>query len=100
MVEPPRSRIGTVVGNSASETMGIGVHGSTMTMKNSIVRGNGMTNLRDYTGGVTVTYSDVENGWSGTGNIDADPLFVDPANGDYRLAAGSPCINTRRSIDV
>jgi len=25
--------------------------------------------------------------------IDADPLFVDPDNGDYRLQAGSPCID-------
>ncbi len=29
----------------------------------------------------------------GIGNIDADPLFVDPINGDYRLSAGSPCID-------
>lgn len=25
----------------------------------------------------TITYSDVQGGWPGTGNIDADPLFVD-----------------------
>ncbi|HUU94894.1 MAG TPA: right-handed parallel beta-helix repeat-containing protein [Phycisphaerae bacterium] len=29
----------------------------------------------------------------GSGNIDADPLFVDPDNGDYRLSPGSPCID-------
>ncbi|MHC4535048.1 MAG: right-handed parallel beta-helix repeat-containing protein, partial [Planctomycetota bacterium] len=38
----------------------------------------------------TVTYSDVQGGWSGTGNIDADPLFADA---DLRLSTGSPCIN-------
>jgi hypothetical protein len=38
----------------------------------------------------TVTYSDVQGGWSGTGNIDADPLFADD---DLRLSTGSPCIN-------
>lgn len=30
----------------------------------------------------------------GTGNIDADPLFVDPMNGDHRLTASSPCRDT------
>jgi hypothetical protein len=29
----------------------------------------------------------------GPGNIDADPLFVDPGESDYHLAAGSPCID-------
>ena len=28
-----------------------------------------------------------------TGNIAGDPLFIDPANGDYRLAPNSPCVN-------
>lgn len=27
------------------------------------------------------------------GNIDANPLFVDPENGDYRLSENSPCID-------
>lgn len=27
------------------------------------------------------------------GNLDCDPLFVDPENGDYRLQDNSPCIN-------
>ena len=40
----------------------------------------------------TITYSDVEGGYAGAGNIDADPLFVDPA-ADYHLAAASPCID-------
>jgi predicted outer membrane repeat protein len=29
----------------------------------------------------------------GPGDISADPLFVDPADGDYHLAGGSPCID-------
>jgi titin len=45
----------------------------------------------------TIDYSDVEGGetfgaWAtGSGNIDADPLFV--GSGDYNLQNGSPCID-------
>jgi len=42
--------------------------------------------------GVAVSWSDVEGGWPGTGNIDADPLFVDPAAGALGLLPGSPCL--------
>ena len=38
----------------------------------------------------TVTYSDIAGGYTGTGNINADPLFADA---DLRLSAGSPCID-------
>jgi hypothetical protein len=47
-----------------------------------------------------VTYSDVEGGFAGTGNIDADPLFVDPDNGDYRLYGGSPAIDAADNTAV
>ncbi|MBU0640517.1 MAG: right-handed parallel beta-helix repeat-containing protein [Planctomycetes bacterium] len=42
---------------------------------------------------LTLTYCDVQGGWTGAGNIDADPLFLDLANDDYHLAADSPCID-------
>jgi hypothetical protein len=33
----------------------------------------------------TITYCDVQGGWEGEGNIDVDPLFRDPENGDFHL---------------
>ena len=40
-----------------------------------------------------VSYSCVEGGYFGRRVIADDPLFVDPASGDYRLWNGSPCID-------
>ena len=36
-----------------------------------------------------ITYSDIENGWEGEGNIDANPLF----NWDFTLQENSPFID-------
>ena len=41
----------------------------------------------------TVEYSDVEGGFPGTGNIDADPLFADALNGDFHVRCGSPVVD-------
>jgi hypothetical protein len=42
---------------------------------------------------LTISYTNVRGGFPGPGNIDADPLFIDPNNGDLRLSPGSPCID-------
>jgi len=44
-----------------------------------------------------ITWSNIEGGWPGEGNIDADPLFIDAGSGDYHLSASSPCIDTGRN---
>jgi len=43
--------------------------------------------ILDGLGATTITFSDVQGGWSGTGNINADPLFF----GNYKLQSTSPC---------
>ncbi|MHC4088247.1 MAG: lectin like domain-containing protein [Planctomycetota bacterium] len=54
------------------------------------------------TGSITVSYSDIQGGWPGEGNIDADPCLVEPGywdvnnvwvDGDYHLLPASPCID-------
>ena len=60
-----------------------------------------------------ITYSCVQTGYSGDGNIDADPLFVEAPSpgpdggwgteddaGDLRLQAGSPCIDLRTADGI
>ncbi len=86
----------TFSGNAAGVGGG-GVNGSfgaAPTVTNCILWGNSPNEIGTQGGSTTtVLYSDIQGGLTGTGNIDADPLFVDPDNGDYRLSAGSPCID-------
>jgi len=68
-------------------------HISSPTITNCIIWGN----YPDEVDGnkIKITYSNVRGRWryQGRGNINADPLFVDPNEGDYRLQPDSPCIN-------
>lgn len=45
-------------------------------------------------GTMRISFSDVQGGYTGVGNIDADPRFLDPLNEDLHLLPGSACIDT------
>lgn len=66
---------------------------ATLAITNSILYSNSWSLSNDGGSAVTVTYSDIQGGWSGVGNLDANPLFIDAANGDYHLQFGSPAVN-------
>jgi hypothetical protein len=86
----------TIAGNqAASGAGGVVVAGGAFTMTNSIAWGNTAPSMPDIgvsSGAATITYSDVQGGYAGTGNIAADPNFV-AAPGDVRLGSTSPCID-------
>jgi predicted outer membrane repeat protein len=88
----------TIAGNTASNGGGgiCCVGDVSPTVLNSILWADSAgTGQEIYvTGSVSITYSDIEGGWEGEGNIDADPLFVLPEQRDYRLLWGSPCIDS------
>ena len=62
-------------------------------VSNDIIYGSSNTVYLDESSTIQVSYSDIEGGWEGEGNIDTDPLFVAPDSGDFHLQATSPCID-------
>jgi hypothetical protein len=81
-------------GNSASENGGaIGNWSSNSVITNCILWGNGPQEIFNDDSNPVITYSDVQGGWDGEGNIDEDPCFVYPNNSDYHLFEDSPCID-------
>ena len=76
----------TFAGNSATY-FGGGIYSAvgSPVLTNCILWGDTPDEISMFSGTPVITYSDVQGGWAGEGNIDADPLFADPGNGDYHL---------------
>ena len=72
--------------NNSSPAM-LTISGSTSAFENCIFWYNDMGWVPE------ATYCDIQGGWAGTGNINADPLFVNPGGNIYYLQANSPCID-------
>ncbi|MCF0074896.1 T9SS type A sorting domain-containing protein [Dyadobacter sp. CY261] len=98
----------TISGNAASDEGGVGgilngnYNGSGNSypqLRNSIVFGNGR-NIKNETGSSMIIQYSLAEGETNLNPNDhnllsiLDPLFVDPANGDYRLQRCSPAVNT------
>jgi len=83
----------TVVNNQAALGGGIYVDGaSNAYLMNAIIWANQAAThagIHIQSGAVKAAYCDIQGGWSGAGNIDADPVFADTL---FHLANSSPCI--------
>lgn len=78
---------------------GGGVHFSGEgTNLNSIIWSNQAPDGPDVHGGGTSMYCCAGILLGGEGNIFADPLFVDPAAGNYHLLTNSPCVDTGTNL--
>jgi len=94
----------TFSGNSASDYGGgMYNYSSSSTMTNCILWGGSPEEIYDLSSTLSITYSDIQGGYTGTGNINADPMFLDPdgldnipgtEDDDLHLKSGSPCIDT------
>ncbi|MBU4211263.1 MAG: hypothetical protein KKD33_01625 [Verrucomicrobia bacterium] len=92
----------TIVNNQASSGAGIYAKGGTNYIENCIVVSN-VTSAGAQVNIYNDTAANTNNYWltctpdvlpPNQGNITSDTLFVDRPNRNYRLSAGSPCINT------
>jgi hypothetical protein len=70
---------------------GIFSESDNLMVTNSILWGNSPDELSPYNPDYKISFSDVQGGHEGEGNIDAAPRFV--GNGDYHLTELSPCID-------
>ncbi|UCH61907.1 MAG: T9SS type A sorting domain-containing protein [Fidelibacterota bacterium] len=106
----------TVTGNTATNGGGIYCGSSSPILVNAILWNDSPKEIYFNQDGnpssITIAHSDVQGGVgsmvtnnNGTanwleGNINTDPLFVDPENGDFHLLEGSPCIDAGTSFFV
>ena len=85
----------TIVNNIANSGGGIYCSvNSNPTLLNSILWNDSPDEIIMSTGSLTATYSNIEGGWEGTGNINQDPLFCFADGGIYTLAENSPCASS------
>ncbi|MBU1652779.1 right-handed parallel beta-helix repeat-containing protein [bacterium] len=88
-------RNNTFYQNSASNSGGgIYGYGPDDHLINNIFWDNSASSNPQIGGTWDVTYCDVTGGWTGTGNIDEYPMFVDTTHSDFRLRWDSPCIDS------
>jgi hypothetical protein len=99
----------TFVANRATSASGGAIYnnGSTLTLSNSIVWGNSPLDTNSPSGTLDINYCDMQFHYSGTGDINIDPLFVraptagtdgvwntwDDDYGDTRLQPTSPAVD-------
>jgi hypothetical protein len=70
---------------------GVRCRNASPAITNCILWDNDAEQIEVVSGEPVVTYSDVQGGWPGEGNIDVDPQFAFPR--DAHLMPGSPCID-------
>lgn len=90
----------TFYANSAVSGGAISNYYSQTTLVNCILWNNYPEEVSYHTEEVTAAYSDVRGGWSGEGNIDADPLFLHAQGGRFHLQESSPCIDAGTDLFV
>ncbi len=87
----------TMTNCTVAKNLQHGISGGIPTIANSIIWDNSAQEISDTVDAASVTHSNIQGGFFGEGNIDTNPVFADPDNGDYHLKseAGRWCIATQ-----
>lgn len=86
----------TITNNSNGEYSGGGLsctYGANAILTNSILWGNHPDEIHVHLSSPSLTFCDIEGGYGGVGNINADPRFRSYRAYDSVLQPGSPCID-------
>ncbi len=83
----------------AGNSMGIYIMNGSPTITNTILWGNEGEEIYVGGGSPNIRYCDIEGGWAGEGNMDADPLFRDAENGDFHLMS-TECGDPHNSLCI
>jgi len=86
--------INNTIANNTASSQGGGLYvltNSNFVVLNTIFWNNEATNDSQIYGSGDVLYSDIQGGWEGKGNIDADPQFLDTLL--YIIPESSPCVD-------
>ncbi|MEN6426506.1 MAG: choice-of-anchor Q domain-containing protein [Phycisphaerales bacterium] len=93
----------TLYGNKASRGGALYSYGCAATLWNCILWGNEAfggddgiyNNTLAFSAATSAFFCDIQGDevYPGEGNLCADPLFQDPATGDFQMQSGSPCID-------
>ncbi|MEW5802680.1 MAG: choice-of-anchor Q domain-containing protein [bacterium] len=89
----------TLSSNTALSGGGVYCDNSTPRITNCILWGDSPNEIHvsDDSLLTSVTYSDIQDGYGGIGNINQNPLFIDSGAGNYSLQPASPCIDAGTS---
>ncbi len=82
--------------NPGNNNNAINFYDGNLDIVNCIIRNNDLIKeIHTVQSGLeaNVTYSNIRGGHAGNGNINSNPLFVNAGGGDFRLGAGSSCID-------
>lgn len=99
-VAPQMISNNTIVRNRSKKPGGgFYIYAATLTAKNNIIWGNtASVGPQIYNeGNASFTYCDIQNGFTGTGNINIDPKFADST---FILSVDSPCVDAGDTSSV